>query len=207
MNIKNGFNKTASLPILKEIVNNIEYKVEILEDRWGREINVLVVEDKYKSYIEEQKIKTFKDFMTYKNAYYKEAMYKSSYEKALKRQKEEKERKESKKNKKEEIIHYGVYGIYQHGELVYIGSTMRDFEDRFYEHKKNFESKSEAMYVYKAIENNGLEMVPIIDVNDLKVERKLTRSEVEAMELALIHLYKPKGNYAGIKKEFKFYGK
>lgn len=36
------------------------------------------------------------------------------------------------------------------------------------------------------------------------MNKKLSRNEIEAMELALIRVYKPKGNLAGNNYEFKF---
>lgn len=42
---------------------------------------------------------------------------------------------------KKDVISYGVYGMYQNDRLIYIGSTMRNFEDRFNETYSKYQFK------------------------------------------------------------------
>lgn len=106
---------------------------------------------------------------------------------------------------KEKPQSYGVYGIYKDDELVYIGSTMREFDIRFKEHLKNISEKSTELYLYSLLDkNDNIYFVKFIDVAQLKTNRELGRQDVEAMELALISVYKPRGNLAGNSYEFKF---
>ena len=47
-----------------------------------------------------------------------------------------------------EEFSYGVYGIYENDELVYVGMTMRDFEQRWEEHKRGIETCSNELIFY-----------------------------------------------------------
>lgn len=105
----------------------------------------------------------------------------------------------------QEDIHYGVYGIFKDGELIYVGSTLRDFSTRFNEHKLNINMRSKELYVYSLLkETDNIEFKVMIDASELKTNSVLTRRDVEAMELGLIALYHPIGNVAGNKSVFKF---
>lgn len=100
--------------------------------------------------------------------------------------------------------HYGVYGLYKNDELIYIGSTIRDFEDRRQEHIEGLKAKKKELYVYSLLDT--IDMRVIIDCSELKVNKKLNIEDVESMELALITLYKPEGNLAGRTTDFKYHG-
>ena len=105
-----------------------------------------------------------------------------------------------------EVESYGVYSIWKNNELIYIGSTMRNFEDRFNERRKNITmGNSKELYVYSLINSNDkIEFKILIDAKNLKVNTQLTRRDIESMELTLITLYKPVGNLAGNNYEFKY---
>ena len=108
---------------------------------------------------------------------------------------------------KEEIVtSCGVYGIYINDELLYIGSTMRNFKTRFEEHINNINSRNNSLYVYSLIKDNDeIKFKVLIDIMQLKTNIPITRKDVESMELALIHVNHPKGNLAdGVKYEFKY---
>ena len=47
-----------------------------------------------------------------------------------------------------EEFSYGVYGIYENDELVYVGMTMRDFKKRWEEHKRGIETGSKELIFY-----------------------------------------------------------
>lgn len=101
----------------------------------------------------------------------------------------------------------GIYGIYINNELVYIGMTCRNFEERWNEHRKCFEAKMGSnYYLYTALKpGDTLRFEKLIKVEDLKVNSAITRRDLEAMELALIRLYQPKYNYQGVSdNEYKF---
>ena len=99
----------------------------------------------------------------------------------------------------------GIYGIYKNDELIYIGSTMRNFEDRWKEHRRNIEKKSNALYVYSLFdESDKIDFRILIDLNDLKSSKDLTRRDIECMELGLIDVFKPIGNIGGNSKPFLF---
>lgn len=100
---------------------------------------------------------------------------------------------------------YGVYGIFYNDKLIYVGSTMRPFEKRFQEHKTNILMKSNELNVYKLINDiNNVEFRILIDVQQLKTNKILNRSDIESMELALITIYQPEGNLAGRVTEFQY---
>ena len=99
----------------------------------------------------------------------------------------------------------GIYAIYKNDELFYIGSTMRDFSIRFKEHLEKIKIKSNELHLYSLInQEDDISFSPLIYIKDLKIETKITRRDLECMELALIHLYKPKGNLAGNTCKFRF---
>ena len=57
------------------------------------------------------------------------------------------------------------------------------------------------MFLYEQLHNEpaeDIEMKPIIKVEDLKVEGVIEDRDIGSMELALIALYQPKFNKAGI---------
>lgn len=99
---------------------------------------------------------------------------------------------------------YGVYGIYKDGALMYIGSTMRDFQVRFEEHIQNIEMKNNELYIYSLLDDGDISFKKLIDVATLKTNSQITRRDVESMELGLIALYAPPGNVAGKCSEFKY---
>ena len=104
---------------------------------------------------------------------------------------------------------YGIYGIYLGDELVYIGSTMRSFEVRMREHIENIEKGSKELYLYSLLgkeDLGNLSWSPLINCKELKANKVFTVEDVESMELALISLYKPKGNLAGVSEEFRYKG-
>ena len=53
-------------------------------------------------------------------------------------------------------------------------------------------------------ENVKIELKSIIDIKDLKVQGNVRSRDIEAMELALIQLYKPVCNIQGVIQEYKF---
>ena len=106
---------------------------------------------------------------------------------------------------------YGVYGIYINNELVYIGETMRSFEERFKEHKLNLRKNEEYKYIELNKAKNGgakISLIPLIDVEKLLEEcegkRTFSEKEVKCMELALIKMYQPKLNIEGRLKKYHF---
>lgn len=106
-------------------------------------------------------------------------------------------------DQKAEDLDYGVYGIFQKGKIVYIGSTIRPFRERWKEHQANFKAgKSDTLY--QAVKNEDLEYKVLFSVKDFLCSRPLSRSEIEAIELALITQYRPIGNVAGVKTPFTF---
>lgn len=109
---------------------------------------------------------------------------------------------------------WGVYGIYYvedgcEPELIYIGMTSRGFDIRWKEHINIFTGKMPApvgMILYQQnLDVNKLKFEKLININDLNCgDEILTVRDVEAMELALINLYKPKYNLAGLTKPYIF---
>lgn len=61
------------------------------------------------------------------------------------------------------------------------------------------------MVLYKILDKDkDIEFRPLIRVKDIKVEGELTTRDIESMELALITLYQPVGNYQGVKNNYVF---
>lgn len=118
-------------------------------------------------------------------------------------------KKETKKERKH--FPYGVYGMYYKNELVYIGMTMRDFSIRWEEHKNNIIKGSKELKVYEQFKQEDIKDIQfkcLINCRMLKTNSPLTRRDVESMELAMINLFKPKYNYAGIGScEYKYSGR
>ena len=105
---------------------------------------------------------------------------------------------------------WGVYGIYyedkEESELIYIGMTSRGFKTRWEEHYnifKGIEKPEDSMILYKQnLDINKISFKKLINVKELKYEGVITSRDIEAMELALISLYKPKYNILGIQKPY-----
>ena len=108
----------------------------------------------------------------------------------------------------------GIYGIYIEDELVYIGKTAQSFKGRFSSHKHLVEhpEKSETqkdMYCGLAeAKKKGLsvKMVPlfIAEVTPYVSKFKLTERDLESMEFALIHTYRPRYNIKGIIQPYRY---
>lgn len=110
---------------------------------------------------------------------------------------------------------YGVYGIYINNQLVYIGSTSVRFHHRFIQHRHNIfkpyeTNRSEQLYILlrEALANNKIiTMKPIIDLTKEQTKchsKDFSRREVECMEFALIKIFRPIGNAAGVTAPFVF---
>lgn len=113
-------------------------------------------------------------------------------------------RKRSKNNK---IItnNGGIYGIYENGELVYIGMTMRPFEDRWKEHQERIEKGSNELALYNLIDANAkIEFKKLLEVDKMDSNDKITKRDLQAMEFALIQEHRPKYNFAGRTQPYRF---
>lgn len=101
----------------------------------------------------------------------------------------------------------GVYGIYLRDELVYIGSTVRPFEERWDEHKRNILKKSKSQQIYEVLGDAAIEDIDfrvLIDVGELPIEEKMEQRDIEVMEMLLITQHQPRGNVAGMDRAFLF---
>ena len=97
------------------------------------------------------------------------------------------------------------FGIYKNGSLLYVGMTMREFEDRWNEHKENIKKGSKQLAVYSMIKSeDDIEFVKLIDEAKLNANDKITERDVKSMELATIALLEPEGNLAGRVCEYKY---
>lgn len=104
-----------------------------------------------------------------------------------------------------EEFSYGVYGIYENGELVYIGMTMRDFMQRWEEHQRGIKTGSKELIFYSKINKKSkIEFKILVDVSKIESNSKITKRDVQSMELGLIRVFNPKYNYAGRTVEYKY---
>ena len=134
----------------------------------------------------------------------KKVMSKTEY---LKEKKLFEEREKIEKNKEKESLDKGIYGIYYDNKLIYIGKTNVSFKTRFKQHEEAIKNKSTTQYLYKYInqlKEKEIIMKPLVNVKELKVKGKINNRDIEAMELALIDLYKPICNIQGIKQDYEF---
>lgn len=104
---------------------------------------------------------------------------------------------------------YGVYAILADEEIIYIGSTIRNFKIRFKEHQENIACGDESLDVYNIIrdlikQGKNIAYKILIDCNKIKTNKKIISYDIESMELALILTYQPIGNIAGITKPFLY---
>lgn len=110
----------------------------------------------------------------------------------------------------EKFKHVGLYGIYIDNELVYIGKTMRSFEERFNEHKEkvNAPYKDNDIKLYKTLkeakkQGKEIQMKELISLYNLLIEvegkknNNFTNEELCDMELALIKVLQPRCNVEG----------
>ena len=97
------------------------------------------------------------------------------------------------------ITGYGVYGIFIDDKIIYIGQT-HSFKQRFQVHNTCFHCSDKLLYqrMRKEKENGKqVSIKPLINVEELKTDEKITERDIFAMELALITLYQPDYNYEG----------
>lgn len=204
------------LKYIKEIVAYFEILMRQpirIEDPIGRAI--LVVDDELLK--EAEQLRTQKKMPEVTSWYQRmDAKYRFRRIVALSEYVEEQERErqlyEQRKirEEREELgkLQGGVYGIYEDGELVYIGSTNRPFEVRFQEHLDNLRNGDTSLYLYREInKDKEIQFAPLVVKKDLKVEGELTFRDIQAMELALIDQCQPKYNLAGRVVDFRFWKK
>lgn len=176
---------------------------------------VLIIPDnKYKDRKDIQKHQAYlsKPFYSYTNKVFKNSYTESDYKKRVEQRKEidNKYKKESNKQKQKEKKkeQQGIYGIYIDNELVYIGKTEVSFKTRFKQHKDNMDN-GDTTYIYKLLReaklnNRNIQMKPLITLDQIKVDGKLTSKDIQAMELGLITLYQPQGNVKGRLQNYQF---
>lgn len=104
---------------------------------------------------------------------------------------------------------YGVYAILANEEIIYIGSTIRNFKIRFREHQENIACGDESLDVYNLIrdlikQGKDITYKILIDCSKIKTNKKIISYDIESMELALIQEHQPIGNVAGVSKPFLY---
>lgn len=117
----------------------------------------------------------------------------------IKQLEEEKKIKKKYNSKYSNITGYGVYGIFIDDNIIYIGETL-NFKQRFQAHNTCFHCSDKPLYQKMRQEKENGKQVsikPLINVEELKTEEKITERDLYAMELALITLYKPYYNHEG----------
>lgn len=131
---------------------------------------------------------------------------------ALEKRNKELQKKNKERQKQHEKYGYGIYGIYVEDELIYIGKTIVDFNERFNQHKTAIDDINNNLPIYKELRiakkmNKNIYLKPLIDLSILKVEHhshEFSNKEVECMEMALITTLKPKCNVEGVYKSYRF---
>ena len=131
---------------------------------------------------------------------------------ASEKRNEEFQKKNKERQKKHKKYGYGIYGIYVEDELIYIGKTIVDFNERFNQHKMAIDNVNNNLPIYKILRtakkmNRNIYLKPLIDLSILKVEHhncEFSNKEIECMEMALITILKPKCNVEGIYKPYRF---
>lgn len=103
---------------------------------------------------------------------------------------------------------WGIYGIYQNGELVYIGKTRRPFEVRWQEHCDILNGKIEkpkGMVLYDNLNarKDKIEFGILLDCAKIKVAGQITERDLSVMELTMISYFQPKYNWVGVRKEYQ----
>lgn len=126
-------------------------------------------------------------------------------------QKSKPKKKESNQKPKKEIsISYGIYGMYYKERLVYIGMTMRAFEDRWKEHIDNIMQGSKELKLYSYFQPkdiNDIQFKILINCKDMQTNSELTRRDVESMELAMINYFRPQYNLSGVSYPYQYSGR
>ena len=110
-----------------------------------------------------------------------------------------------------DLSEIGIYGIYIENELIYIGSTIQSFQERFHEHQLllNSPNKWKNSLLYPMLEeakknNKQIILKPLLCIGDLKTTGTITERDVNIMELAFISYFKPKANCKGISQRYCF---
>lgn len=214
-----GFSKTIQgVQYLDEIYDILAGKLSIRSIGWKQ---YWVWEDgAVTPKVEELQTHLKKSWYNYRNYVYGKSkmsggLSESDYNKLLEEYKEEEKKKEARqkaykqKQEKKANADRGIYGIYCNKKLVYIGKTDVDFKTRFQQHKSALEGNN-SQYLYKYLrmmkrdEGCVIELKPLVNVKELKVKGNIRNRDIEAMELALIHLYQPICNIQGIKQDYEF---
>ena len=116
----------------------------------------------------------------------------------------------------------GIYGIFVNNKLLYIGMTMDSFKRRFRNHRKNINDMINGCYnrdtqydLYSILaryvnDGKSVELRPLVCLSKLNIREesercrpRLTRRDVECMELAFISYFKPVLNTSGIKTGYE----
>lgn len=104
----------------------------------------------------------------------------------------------------------GVYGIYVNDIIIYVGETVRSFQERFTEHYNNMQNKENKERLYSYLRNakvNGDEIImrPLITLKQLKNNSiGFTHRDLLAVEYGLIQYLQPIMNIEGNFKKYRF---
>ena len=101
----------------------------------------------------------------------------------------------------------GIDGIYVNDELVYIGKTLNSFAKRFDNHNYYMRHSDKGSKMYKDLSllkaaGNHIYMKPLVILEELKINRPLTDSELKAIELSFIYAFRPKYNEEGLTRKY-----
>lgn len=102
----------------------------------------------------------------------------------------------------------GIYAIKADDEILYIGMALTDLQSRYKQHKTGMKMEPNkhlyAIMRQKKEEGCYVHFTPLIKIKELYTNGTIDERELEAMELALIHVYQPIGNIEGIDKKYIF---
>lgn len=168
----------------------VVYPNNVMEKKEVQELNKKLYKD-FRTYV--SKVFCFMNQNTFDNLIEKD---KKKQEEKIKKQKEVLKQQQKKENR-------GIYGLLENGQIVYIGYTNRSFQIREKEHREKCKQKSNELWLYKEL-NEDFEFKPLIDISKLEADSEITLRDIKTMEFALISLYKPKYNIAGVKVPYKY---
>lgn len=110
----------------------------------------------------------------------------------------------------------GIYGIfiidpiYQKEELIYIGKTKSSFKSRFENHRRRMNDLTykKQKLLYDTIRNAkkmgmDVQMMPLLTLDQLHLGgNEISERTLNAMELTLITLYRPRCNVEGLERAY-----
>lgn len=103
----------------------------------------------------------------------------------------------------------GIYGIYHNDQLIYIGYTVNGFQNRFDQHRENFQIKSCSSPMYSKYDLQNIGFRELITENEIqqlfRIVDPIDKEIFKLIEYCLISVLQPSENREGVTTDYSMH--